>query len=349
MKVVTEKDITAIGKDALFDDAFRYLTEDFKQWQSFKLSPRHAVHYPHGVFELMPCANDEFYTYKYVNAHPRNPEKGKNSIVALGMLADVETGYPQLVSDMTLLTAVRTAATSAIAAKHFAVPDASIFGFIGTGAQSEFQFTALKRIFNIRSVRYFDHDPRAMDKFRRNLENEGVELISCMSGAEVVSGVDVVTTAICEKAKVVLFSQEDIKNNRNLYINAIGGDCPGKTELDVEVVKNSRIILEYYEQTRYEGEIQNLTTPPRYDELWEVIQKKKPGRTAEDNVILYDAVGFALEDFSMLRMLYERGIGIDVNLLPKTDDPKDLFSVFRKTDIVDVSRSVSETMASKNS
>ena len=328
MKIISAQDIAKLNLETLFKDAFVFLEEDLKRWNEFHKSPRHAVHFKHGVFELMPCADDQFYTYKYVNAHPANPLKNKMSIVAVGMLADIETGYPQLFCDMTILTAIRTAAGSAIAAKHFARPESSVLGLIGTGAQSEFQVHAMRQIFALKSIRYFDSDPAAMEKFARNMEGTGIELIPCKDGTEVVQGVDILTTCICEKKHVKLFPYASIKDNPGLFINGIGGDCPGKTELDPEVMKNARIVVEFFEQTKDEGEIQNLEPGSfAYDELWEIIQGKKPGRTAQDNLIVFDAVGFGLADYSMMRMLHQRQIGTETTILPELSNPKDLFSV----------------------
>lgn len=329
MKIITAADIAAFSKAELFNNAFRFLEADLLRWQVFQKSARHATHVAHGVFELMPCADNQYYTYKYVNAHPANPSVGKLSIVAVGMLADIATGYPQMLCDMTILTALRTAATSALAAKYFAKPNSTVLGLIGTGAQSEFQVTSLRQVLGIETIRYYDRDPAAMKKFHRHMAGSGVELIACRSGAEVVHGVDMVTTCICEKKHVQLFTESDIRDNENLFINGIGGDCPGKTELDPAVVAKSRIVVEFFEQTKMEGEIQNLHTLPDYTELWEVVQGLKPGRTTQDNWILFDSVGFALADFSMMRMLHESGIGTPTSIVPVLVNPKDLFSLLQ--------------------
>ncbi len=328
MKIITATDITKESFADLFDRAVHALEYDFARWHEFKKSVRHATHFDHGVFELMPCADSEYYSYKYVNAHPGNPTLGKLSIVALGMLADVATGYPQLICDMTILTAIRTAALSAIAAKHLAHSEAQVLGIIGTGAQSEFQVYAARSVRPITTVRYYDRDAAAMSKFERNLADSGLTLIACAHGDEVVRGADIITTCICEKAKVQLFRSESIDANRPVFINAIGGDCPGKTELDPALLRASRIVVEFFEQTKVEGEIQNLEGVFACDEIWEIIRGEKPGRTEGDGIIVFDSVGFALADFSMMRMLHEQGIGRELSILPGPNDPKDLISLF---------------------
>ncbi|MFA5793128.1 MAG: ornithine cyclodeaminase [Candidatus Gracilibacteria bacterium] len=332
MKIITSQDIAKLDLNTLLSDASKFLEEDLKRWQVFHKSPRHAIHYKHGVFELMPCADEEFYTYKYVNGHPDNPKQNKMSIVATGMLADIETGYPQLFCDMTILTAVRTAATSALAAKHLARKNASVLGIIGTGAQSEFQAYAMKQIFDLKTIRYYDRDPDAMEKFANNMASSNLELIACKNGTEVVQGVDILTTCICEKAQVELFPYSAIKDNHGLFINAIGGDCPGKTELDPMVMKNARIVVEFFEQTKYEGEIQNLEEGSfEFDELWEIIQGQKMGRRETDDLIVFDAVGFALADYSVMRMLYKKNLGTEYEIFTSPKNPKDLFSLIACT------------------
>lgn len=117
----------------------------------------------------MPTSDGHVYGFKYVNGHPKNLREGCQTVTAFGMLADVHTGYPVLLSEMTILTALRTAATSAVAAKHLAPPQASAMAIIGNGAQAEFQALAFKALLGVDSLRLFDIDPSASEKCRRNL------------------------------------------------------------------------------------------------------------------------------------------------------------------------------------
>jgi len=187
----------------------------------------------------------------------------------------------------------------------------------------------MMQLFGIKTIRYYDRDKSAMEKFKKNMAKENLQLIACKNGTEVVQGIDILTTCICEKKHVVLFPYSAIKNNDHLFINAIGGDCPGKTELDSEILKHSKIVVEFFEQTKFEGEIQNLDGKFEYSELWEIIQDKRNGRVKKDKCIVYDAVGFALADYSMMRMLNDLKIGREVSILPQLNNPKDLISVFR--------------------
>jgi len=116
-----------------------------------------------------------------------------------------------------------------------------------------------------------------------------------------------------------------------MHINAIGGDCPGKTELHPDVLRGARVIVEYEPQTRIEGDIQQLPPGFAVTELWRVLQGSAPGREHAQQITVFDSVGFALEDFSALRWLrdsaLELGLGSTLALVPELDDPKDLFAL----------------------
>ncbi|MEN8212810.1 MAG: ornithine cyclodeaminase [Pseudomonadota bacterium] len=333
MKLVDEKAIRGVIHRAgntrfnrLLLDA---LEEDFSRWESFNLSARHATHYPHGVFELMPCSDKRLYAFKYVNGHPRNTTSGKLSVVAIGMLADVESGYPLMICDMTLPTALRTAATAALAARHLARPQSSRLAMIGCGAQSEFQAVALRGVLPLDSVRYYDPDQAAMRKFRTNMEDQFTMLHPCGGVDEAIRGADVIVTATADKRKNVLFASALI--TPGTHIHALGGDCPGKTELPPDLLGQAKIVVEFARQATIEGEIQNSPGVKIHAELWEIICGNKAGRCSDEEITLFDSVGFALEDFSVMRLLYEMSseydLGMEIGLIPQPVDPKNLYGL----------------------
>ena len=133
------KIINRVGLNTFYLELIKTLEEDFARWDEFYKSPRHATHYPQGVIELMPISDKQWYSFKYVNGHPSNTHQNKLCVVAVGMLSDAQNGYPLLLSEMTLLTALRTAATGALGAKYLARKNSSNLAIIGTGAQAEFQ------------------------------------------------------------------------------------------------------------------------------------------------------------------------------------------------------------------
>lgn len=330
VRVITVSDIKKliahVGLENFFRELIIALEKEYARWEHFQKSPRHAVHLEHGVIEVMPICDDEFYTFKYVNGHPININQKKLTVVALGLLAEIETGYPLMISEMTLLTAFRTAATSALAAKYLAKKNTKTIGIIGTGAQAEFQVLAQKAIFDIQTVKYFDIDAHAMKKFHDNLRDYGMELIPCLDGKSVVDNVDIITTATATKKQAHILNVASIKPG--LHINGIGGDCPGKTELDKTILQHTKIVVEYLPQSKVEGEIQQADVDI-YAELWELVTGKKKGRESDSEITLFDSVGFAIEDFAILKFIYELcskyHIGTSMDLIPELQDPKDLF------------------------
>src|SRR3982074_23641 len=133
----------------------------FLRWSVFDKSPRHATHSPGGVIELMPASDGRLYAFKYVNGHPQNTAVGLLTVTAFGGLAAVQTGYPLLLAELTLTTALRTAATSALAARRMARVGSRVLALIGNGAQSAFQTIAIYNMRDIREGRLHDTEAGA--------------------------------------------------------------------------------------------------------------------------------------------------------------------------------------------
>lgn len=304
-----------------------YIAEDFTRWQSFDKRERVASHTPFGVIELMPISDPDSYAFKYVNGHPFNPARGYQTVTAFGMLADVHNGYPVFVSEMTVLTALRTAATSAAVARLLARPESRVMALIGAGSQSEFQAIAFREVLGIDTLRIWDTDPDAIAKCARNLEPLGFDVHVASSAADATAGADIVTTCTADKANAIVLRDEDVEPGQHL--NAIGGDCPGKTELDPRILDRARVFVEYEPQTRIEGELQGKPDDFLVTELWEVFAGRLPGRTTADEITLFDSVGFAIEDFSALRYVRDDVAGTDlvteIDLIAEPENPKDLF------------------------
>jgi ornithine cyclodeaminase len=309
------------------------IDSDYRRWAEFDKSARHACHSPGGVIELMPTSDGRLYSFKYVNGHPCNTAAGLLTVTAFGVLSDVATGYPMLLSEMTFVTALRTAATSALAARYMARTGCRTMALVGNGAQSEFQAIAFHHMLGIRELRLFDTDAEATAKLKLNLESlrlSGLALRSCASAAEAVRGADIVTTVTADKRNAHILTPEMIEPG--MHLNAVGGDCPGKTELHPDILRRSdaRIVVEFEPQARIEGEIQQLDAAVRVIELADVVSGKMPGRLGSAEVSIFDSVGFALNDFSALRYLQrldrELAGGSVIDLIPSLDDPKDLFA-----------------------
>ena len=319
------------------DELSRQLKSDFIRWKEFTKMPRPAMHVPGGVIELMPVCDNEYYAFKYVNGHPQNPDLGKQTVMATGQLSRVSDGEPLLYCEMTVLTALRTAATAALATDQLAREDATTMAIIGTGAQSEFQVQAMCLVRPITTVQYYDTDPKAMRKFARNLRHLDLELVAAPDTATAVEGADIVTVCTASKAHAEVVRVEWVEPG--MHLNALGGDCPGKTELSTAILQRAKVVVEYFEQSYIEGEIQQVRSKTKarqlvHAELYQLETGERVGRESDTEVTVFDSVGFALEDYSALRWIYDLAerfeIGEERELIPATDDPKDLFGVFNR-------------------
>lgn len=324
--------VNAIGAEAFISGLAAYIEADFRRWEEFDKTPRVASHSRDGVIELMPAADAENYGFKYVNGHPKNMREGYQTVTAFGVLSSVANGYPVLLTEMTVLTALRTAATSAVAARLLAPQGSEVMAMIGNGAQCEFQALAFRALLGINRLRLYDIDPAATAKALRNLEAQGFEVTACKSGQEAVEGAQIITTCTADKQYATILTDNMV--GEGVHINAIGGDCPGKTELHRDILLRSEIFVEYPPQTRIEGEIQQLDPDHAVTELWQVMTGAVPGRRDAKQITLFDSVGFAIEDFSALRFVLDRvketGHFDKLDLLADPDDPRDLFGMLTR-------------------
>ena len=321
--------VLKIGVEDVLRGIAERIEEDFRRWDLFDKTPRVASHSTEGVIELMPTSDGEVYGFKYVNGHPKNMKEGLQTVTAFGMLADVDTGYPVMLSEMTILTALRTAAMSAVAAKYLAPDNSECMAIIGNGAQAEFQALAFKALLGVSTVRLYDIDPTATEKCMTNLKGWGLNLVPCTSPEEAVEGAQIITTVTADKQYATILTDNMVGSG--VHINTIGGDCPGKTELHKDILLRSDIFVEYTPQTRIEGEIQQLPDDYPVVELWQVIRGDVTGRRDAKQITMFDSVGFAIEDFSALRYIYAQlektGLYQELDMIADPDEPRDLFGM----------------------
>jgi len=269
-----------------------------------------------------------------VNGHPKNTSRGLLTVTAFGVLAEVSTGYPVLLSELTVTTALRTAAMSALAAKWMARPDSKTMALIGNGAQSEFQAIAFHRMLGINELRLYDVDPSATAKLAQNLrampELREISLVHATSSAEAALGADIITTVTADKRNAVIVTPSMVAPG--VHLNAVGGDCPGKTELHSDILHraDARVVVEYEPQSRIEGEIQQMPADFPVIEFADVVNGGQRGRGSAGEITVFDSVGFALEDYSSLKFLHELTrehpeFCRQIDLVPDLEDPKDLF------------------------
>ena len=297
----------AIGVERIPDRARRLHRGRLPPLGAFDKTPRVASHSADGVIELMPTSDGALYGFKYVNGHPKNVRAGLQTVTAFGVLADVGDAAIRCCStEMTILTALRTAATSAVAAKYLAPEGAQTMAIIGNGAQSEFQALAFKALLRRRcgcgsttSTR-----PRRA-RCAANLAGIGLRRRRLRDGR----GGDRGRRDHHHRAPPTSSSATILTDNMvgtGVHINAIGGDCPGKTELHRDILLRSDIFVEYAPQTRIEGEIQQLDARSSGDRALAGDRRQAPRAHGRRRSRCSTAVGFAIEDFSALRYVRDQ-------------------------------------------
>jgi ornithine cyclodeaminase len=203
---------------------------------------------------------------------------------------------------------------------------------IGNGAQAEFQALAMKAVIGIEEVRLYDIDPRATEKTAANLSGSGLTVAPCKSAQTAIEGAGIITTCTADKQYATILTDNMV--GAGVHINAIGGDCPGKTELHRDILLRADTFVEYPPQTRIEGEIQQMDPDYPVTELWKVILGEAEGRRDARQITLFDSVGFAIEDFSALRYVRGKLEGSsfyqEIDIIADPDDPRDLFGMLQR-------------------
>ena len=321
--------VRTLGVEKVLRGMASRIEADFLRWPEFEKKARIASHSADGVIELMPIADGRTWSFKYVNGHPRNFRHERPTVMAFGALARVDNGEPEFLSELTLTTALRTGAMSALAARHLARPESRTMALIGNGAQSEFQALAFHYLVGVRTLRLYDIDPAATRRLVANLRPFAIETVECASAAEACRGADIITTVTADATHAAIVTPAMVAPG--VHVNAVGGDSPGKTEVAPEVLERAAVFVEFEPQTRVEGEIQQMPADFPVTEFWKVLRGLAPGRADANQVTVFDSVGFALEDFSALHFMRDEasalGLVSAIDLIPSLADPKNLFGL----------------------
>jgi len=256
---------------------------------------------------------------KIVNVHPDNPKKGLLTVMASIILNDPKTGMPVAIMDGSYITAMRTGAAGAVAAKYLAREDASTFGVVGAGIQAIYQIAATSKVRKLKDIAIFDPNKKAADNLIKILAKEGIKVRE--GTIEEVCGMDIVTTTTPVRKPIV--KKEWIKPGT--HINAIGADAEGKEELDPEILKSAKIIIDDWAQASHSGEInvpvhQGLITKDDiFAGLGEIVAGKKQGRSNAEEITMFDSTGLGLQDLytaaEVLKLAKKEGVGKEIELI----------------------------------
>jgi ornithine cyclodeaminase/alanine dehydrogenase len=268
-----------------------------------------------GDFRAMPAFLDGAAGVKWVNAHPRNPEKhGLPTVRALYILSDPDTASPLAILDGTLLTAWRTGCAGGVASKYLAKKQPRTLGLVGCGVQARVLIDAHRALYG------------DLELLLADVSEAAARALQAEKGGRVVSmqeacGADIVCTSTPVRSPVV--KREWIRPGT--HINAMGADAPGKQELAARILLDGRVFIDDTEQATHSGEV----NVPLHDGLMkveqiagtlgEVVAGKKPGRSGAEDITLFDSTGLALQDVALARALYDvaraRGVGQSLDIV----------------------------------
>jgi alanine dehydrogenase len=299
----------------IVEEAFRQKGEGKVQ-----MPPKLYVSFEKGDFRTMPAYLPVMGAagVKVVNVHPQNPLLNLPTVMATIFLLDAETGAPLAIMDGTWITAARTGAAGAIAAKYLARRNSKRVGIVGAGVQARYQLLALAELMKVEEVKVASRERASI--YAAEMRQRGFE-VEVGTIAEVARSADILVTTTPVTQPIVM--NRDIGGGT--HINAIGADAPGKEELDPLILKRAKIVVDDYEQACHSGEVNVplsrglLRREEIYGELGEIVAGKKRGRESEKEITVFDSTGLAIQDVAVAWAVYkkaeERGVGRKIRLI----------------------------------
>jgi ornithine cyclodeaminase/alanine dehydrogenase-like protein (mu-crystallin family) len=267
---------------------------------------------------LMPAhraGGTPLYSLKTVAVFPDNPKRGLDAHQGTVTLFDGETGEVRVLMNASAITAIRTAAVSAVATRLLARKDARVLGILGAGVQARSHLEALPLVRNFDTVRIFS---RTLEHAQALAAQVGAEAVD--TAEEAVRDADVVVTATSSAEPVL--AREWLKPGA--HVNAIGGRPPQMTELDTATIADSAFYVDRRESAEaeagdYRAAVEGGAIGPDHirAELGELVIGVKPGRSSEEEITVFRSLGLAVEDLAaaeyVLRRARATGVGTEVS------------------------------------
>lgn len=255
---------------------------------------------------------------KIVSVHPENPKKGLPTVIAVIILNDAKTGFPLALMDGTYITGMRTGGAGAVAVKYLARQNAKTLGVVGAGKQAFFQIAAILKVRPIEKVLVCDVSQKNIENLANSLSEIGIKINEAQ--IEEVSRQDIlVTTTPSEKP---IIKKEWIMPGT--HINAIGADASGKEELDPEILKMAKVVVDDWAQASHSGEINVsfnkgiIKKEDIYSSLGKIVNSEKIGRENDQEITVFDSTGLAIQDLFTAHLVYhkarEKYLGKEVDL-----------------------------------
>lgn len=263
-----------------------------------------------------------YFAAKVNGNFPLNPERfGLPTIQGVVLLFDAERGRPLAILDSMELTALRTAAATGVAAKYLARPDSKVAAVCGCGVQGRAQLQALAEVLPIEKVYAFDSDGARAESFAREMSDElRVRVEAAPDLRRAARESDVCVT--CTPSRRPILMRDDVRPGT--FVAAVGADNPTKQEIDPRLMASGKIVVDVLAQCAAIGDLHHALAAGAvaegdvYAELGEIVAGRKPGRTSEAEIVIFDSTGTALQDVAAAAVVYEgalrAGVGARLNL-----------------------------------
>ena len=268
------------------------------------IHPGEGDNFIHAMPAYIPAMNSA--GVKWVSGFPENHKRGLPYITGLLILNDLETGIPMSVMDCVWITAMRTAAATAVAARRLARPSSSVLGVLGCGVQGRTNTEALKVLFPLERVMAYDVRPEAVESFARFVTTEfDLEVVPVDHPQEAVTGCDLVVTAgpILKKNHATI---QPGWLSEGAFASLVDFDSYWHPAALGEVDKFCTDDVPQLEHYRQVGYFQDI--PPIYADLGELVAEKKPGRQSAGERTMACNLGLAMDDMAVAPTIYQRSI-----------------------------------------
>jgi alanine dehydrogenase len=251
-----------------------------------------------------------------INANfPENRRRfGLPTIQGTITLFDSESGLPLAVMDSIEITILRTAASTAVAAKHLAREDAATVTLCGCGAQARAQLAGIAAVRPIRRAFLYDIDPEQARRFAEVVRSSALEARATDDLSAALRESDVCVT--CTPAREPIIRVGDLA--RGSFVAAVGADSEEKQELEARVLASATVVVDLLDQCAEIGELHHalaagvMRREDVHAELGEVVSGRKPGRRRGDEIIVFDSTGTALQDVAVATIAFERALAAGV-------------------------------------
>lgn len=314
MLYLTESDIADIVRKVslqeICKEVHKRLLMKLKDKQ-FKTYQRKGFNFDTNLVEWMPGMQENGHvSLKVVSYFPNNPTKyNSNTIQAVIAKVSCEDGVCRLISEGNLVTAIRTGVASAVASELMAAESSSEVGLIGCGVQSVFQAYCLSLCFPVETIRAFDTNEQASASLQNRLKRVNLNLpVSIESPSSVVENSDIICTATSTLPfSPPVFSESSVLR-AHCHINAVGSDCPGKTELPLSVLDKAFVVVDDIDQAKAEGECQDGRVS-RYTELSNMLDMPSHSK---NTLSVFDSTGTSLEDSVCISVFEDYAKDLDI-------------------------------------